>query len=132
MIKAQELRLGNIVLRDGEYHVIDAYDILSASVGDIEFEGVVLTGDVLARCGFEDDSYANFIITMPDNPLSNFKSNARWIRISFKEYACLNLQETIDITDYDISAPCKYLHQLQNLFFSICGEELVINFRLAV
>lgn len=131
MIQANELRIGNWVLYAGLWQRV--YSIAETAINiaqeplKISFiGGIPLTPEILERYGFENDSYANFTILMPDNALSKFKSNARWIRVSFKEYACLNLSEYIDIADYDISAPCKYLHQLQNLYFTLTGKELKI------
>lgn len=114
MIKAQELRLGNIVLRDGEYHVIDAYDILSASVGDIEFEGVVLTGGVLVKCGFEeypDFEYEKAYKIGCSFTIFTIQYNKGKYTANSNNCWCVELHS---------------LHQLQNLFFALGGKELII------
>lgn len=112
MIPATHLRLGNIVLRDGEYHVIDAYDILSASMGDIEFEPIPLEPEILVKCGFEQDklgySYNNSKFSIYYHHANNTgKYTGAWKQWLFGE-------------------PFYYLHQLQNLYFALTNEELII------
>ena len=35
--------------------------------------------------------------------------------------------EDIDRTVIELSQICEYIHQVQNLYFALCGEELVFS-----
>ena len=135
MIQANELRIGNIFWENyGGYKVITA--IGCNSVGDMKntvsargigftlsgqydcdaISPVLLTPEILEKCGFEkaNDRYGGYL-----SPVFN----SGRIRLSW-------YSETDD--DWYWYNGCwntkiKHLHQLQNLYFSLTGEELTIN-----
>jgi hypothetical protein len=74
-----------------------------------EIEPIPLTEEWLLKFGFHLDSYKNF-------ELNNININ----RLNFK----LTIFEDDDW--YDIPIKTKYVHQLQNLYFALTGEELII------
>jgi hypothetical protein len=115
MIKANELRIGNLVyLPTIEKTIVVGYHhIRYATINpDNEYEPIPLTPEILRRCGFfETSTDGEFIY----NERGIIKININNIGlISF------NVGEIIFSTVH-------YLHQLQNLYFTLTGEELEIN-----
>ena len=124
MIKANELRIGNYV------HV---GEMLTAPITSIipelcnAYEPVVLTPEILLACGFDiepqkpktwykffkrehDENYSSvFIGQLDEDPsgmyYSGFSSPTSWVNIN-------NIY---------------HLHQLQNLYFALTGQELTVN-----
>ena len=83
-----------------------------------DLEPIPLDESWLIKAGFENNSYSVF---------SRKISEYAWLSISFKDYACSMICENPDIADHDTNAPCKYVHQLQNLYHALTGTELTLN-----
>jgi len=111
MIKSNELRIGNLVEQkvnsdSGTYCIITAIGLLTES--DIDAEPIPLTPEILEKAGFDIDIDGYFVI----------KKCLYWldegvIQISLGHAPLFN-------------CPCKFVHQLQNLYFALTGEELPI------
>lgn len=115
MIDAKELRLGNWLINEhGREYQVDGHEIYQFDTMPEYRElwhGIPLTPEVLEACGFV--------------------SKKRWY---YKEKFCLGYLTT----DLHFQAEwkfggvegtwnlldIKYLHQLQNLYFDLCGQEL--------
>lgn len=110
-----ELRIDNWINTPRGFYLVQ--DITTCGVGlkpgcieefdEKEISGVPLTPDILEKCGFKDElpwKYKNLALDSEG-------------RLS-----------VIDQTGYGIiiARQVKYLHQLQNLFFALVGEELKI------
>lgn len=117
-MKAQELRIGNIVeylIRDEmdakkewwEPSQIDAQDILwlSQNPDDEDYRPIPLTEEWLVRLGFESNPYQDRY----ENKVIHVQCNKT------KGYTELWIERMPHI---------KHVHQLQNLFYCLCGEEL--------
>jgi hypothetical protein len=127
MIQANELRIGNLVLFKGEVDVI--IEIGQAGNGFCENNGyfnfdtgtiapIPLTPEWLERCGFE---YLSF-----DFGIANFfKLNDRFELIVVREGVKCEYERGSYYYE-DEHCSIKYLHQLQNLYFALTGEELKI------
>jgi hypothetical protein len=126
MIKANELCVGNWIyglvknkdfgkilnkipfkIKDGEH-----IDIVCNNTNQSDFiECIPLTTEILEKCGFQKKD-----IFFEKKPLGIYINT-----------------ETIDIDVWYIGAVrlktkhLKYLHQLQNLYFALTGEELTVN-----
>lgn len=133
MISATELRIGNYVASDHfkDRDVIVKVRLIGREQAIVEhpsglsepmlYQGemraIKLTEEILLKCGFEKSK-----------PLGDFNNI-----FTFKSI-WVSLDEYINIgTDWcdELSIRCFetcYLHQLQNLFFTLCGEELGIKF----
>lgn len=112
MIKATELRVGNLVNKGSKTFVADFITIQMAH----NYDPILLTPGMLEKCGFENrnnifyhKSGRYFIVPMAAGTYSTF------------------------ITDFESQKDIgemitgnKYLHQLQNLYFALTGEELKI------
>lgn len=134
MIKANELRVGNWVNRndlDGVYTVrsvcIDRVHPINLierdSVKNInwacecalsELEPIPLTPEILEKAGFEEDKLHECYVIW--NSVSN-------VAIEFFD----NQLQLVGQNSAEEIGHIKHLHQLQNLYFALTGEELNIN-----
>lgn len=121
MIKANELRIGNKVKMkvptsvDNEWFetTIEAADLLGIERGDNLIEGIPLTPEILEKCGFEKK-------TGSAPGIGDFYWHDNGIFETIRVHGDIIKLEGID------SIPVKHLHQLQNLYFALTGEELEI------
>ena len=119
MIKPNELRLLNWVKYDNRYFQIHSIAYVFPTLNTDEFgigvvdynniQPVELTPDILEAAGFTN--------------------GIKTIETSF-----LETEFYVDLMDGDAGFnkhglwfPCKYLHQLQNLYYCLTGEELQID-----
>lgn len=129
MIDLKELRIGNLVSLNGRY--IDVESISSAVINitgeDEEFGGFIgdswrdiepipLTPELLVKCRFkkvEIDAYSDL-----------FKRTTKDFMFSvIYNY----IQDKATFNSPHFTQFIQHLHQLQNLYFSLTGEELQIN-----
>jgi hypothetical protein len=109
MIKANELRIGNILKKDSVFVRIDGRSIMDIEYSDVyacKYKPIVLTIGLLKECGFvKEEGYYTFEgFKLWDNDYNFYHMNSEML---------------IHI---------DYLHQLQNLYFAVSGgEELVVN-----
>lgn len=121
MIQTNELRIGNLVEKDGEIYVADFITIKMAH----NYNPIPLTEDWLLRFGFEK---------LPLEKNSTYMGNADLnfgypiLKLNKYEYLCCNNADGdsgyLFLNRYRI--PCKYVHQLQNLYFALTNTELII------
>jgi len=137
-MKATELRIGNYVFyNSGEdqgepekfYCKLDGEDIMRMEKNE-EYLGfhepIPLTPEILEKCGFSDNDYktgyiginikaggitTEFVLTKP-KLLGEFQNHFCW------EFRAGNIPFFLEL---------EFLHQLQNLYFALTGEELHIN-----
>jgi hypothetical protein len=74
-----------------------------------EFNPIPLTEEILLKCGFEHITEG---LRYADKNHLIVNGDKDWLFMPF----CTN--------DIDCYIPIKYLHQLQNLYFALTGEEL--------
>jgi hypothetical protein len=133
MIQANELRIGDIVLRakllQKAYTLPNEweYDQITVSHNDItacvlkpeSFKPIPLTPEILEKCGFVyDDVFEKWFIYLNKHELDID-------RLTFRKYEGFICFDGID--KRTILKQVKYLHQLQNLYFALTGEELEYN-----
>lgn len=117
MIKANELRIGITCyftepndddIIDSYISTIEKHDLLShLETGIPIFNPIPLTEEILLKCKIH----------------KWFKSNTFECR--------LNLDNTVTIYAWEggvsiFISHCKYIHQLQNIYFALTGEELIV------
>jgi len=117
MIHANELRLGNLVEYDNRTFAIDSisqeFPTLSTSefgIGVVDYNNISpipLTEEWLVKFGFQD--YENSYILEYDGRDFTWTGSTYYIRW------CGHAMD------------CQYVHQLQNLYFALTGNELTIN-----
>ena len=123
-MKANELRIGNLISDINgnlclvktirEDLIIAKYYSVGYCIGDEEqFNKVELTEELLLKFGFEEKSKSK-----------NFYLGSFRFHISKPA----NYDGFIFCDGYDvITDRIKYVHQLQNLYFALIGEELILN-----
>jgi len=106
-MKPEELRIGNWVYMFGSTSVCSKVNIKSIEFYDL-MEPIPLTEEWLERFGFEFDGewwdYLNFGINIRQNRCS----------------------ESLGEFGFNYYPIPKYVHQLQNLYYALTGEELEI------
>ncbi len=104
---------------DGQYRYWQQPDMLS---------GIELSIDILEKLGFtfgdwsDHDGHALFLSDRNASLFVNLNTNSSSIGKNFYHSSCDNCCDT----SYFL-ADIKYLHQLQNLYFSLTGEELDVS-----
>lgn len=151
MIKANVLRIGNYVMfRDGfggehftkvhsiheEMAAIGAKTLTedgSQGQGFMRYEGlypIPLTPEILEKCGFEKG-------VIDDPPAYNLAGYIKWERLAIflEEIQCSDgrtdwstyVQFNVGMGfNHLVTNPPEYLHELQNLYFALTGEELIV------
>ena len=112
MTQPQELRIGNYVEYNGETIKLDGSLLCCYIQNELDFplNKIQLTEEILLKFGFEEKSKSkNFY-------LGNFR---------FHISKPANHDGFIFCDGYDvITDKIKYVHQLQNIYFALTGEEL--------
>lgn len=128
MIKATELRIGNYIKHDPHNPVIEIAQLFSDSFqkkggGSYTYEysdGIPLTEEWLTKFGFFEhksgDEVIHYKSTLYAAPTIEFVRTVDGIIVT----------NFCTINDYSQSPNLKYVHQLQNLYFALTGEELTI------
>ena len=143
MIKTQELRIGNWLI--GEYGLLA--QVLYATNGSVclisptskerlyvkvdpivsgdlyNVKPVPLTPEILEKCGFEEGMskwYNKKYFTDCKE-----SSEVMEIQINIKSFRCGIADTDFGGTNAMTGKRIEYLHQLQNLYYSLCGEELI-------
>lgn len=111
MLKANELRLGNLVKQG----IVESIGSSLIQVSDIIYETEVikpieLTEDWLIKFGFYKKNGYGFINITMKGGLYNSLNNDCYI-----------------YNYYGLQFNCKYVHQLQNLYFALTCNELQVN-----
>lgn len=124
MIQPNEIRIGNLVLCEGKEAQVECVrrgEIIVGQTGKTvyflarmtDIKPIPLTEEVLLRCGFESSSIdeldPNGIFLFMDLGLITLDQS------ECKTYLTDQATGTLRI---------EFLHQLQNLFFALTGEEL--------
>lgn len=130
-MKTTDLRIFNLIQRYNDktktYDILTVYEINEEELNGLksnlrEGEGIPLTEDWLLRLGFEKEW---------DNDGSGdydyIKEIGRYYFVvrSTNDYQILHRRD-IGIPYEIIKDSCKYVHQLQNLYHDITGNELTI------
>lgn len=125
-MKATEVRIGNYVYNTkGEVDKVNVsaleYLLLEGDKSTCQVKPIPLTEDMLKKCGFKQDNYNGyFYMDICDTIFylrTGFVGGFYWgfIDSMNDEYSELSDANSI-----------FYLHQLQNLYFVLTGEELTI------
>jgi hypothetical protein len=120
-MKLSELRLGNwIMFSDSKYKgqflqveltFFQCYDITEEE-NELPFEGVLITPEILGKAGFAYHSSKNGHIYYTHLGFTLLNSYGKW-NFSYEQ-------------SKTYGKSIAYLHQLQNLYFALTGEELNI------
>ena len=106
-MKANELRIGNHIRYRNEIIEVQSTDILSAELSPSDFSAIILTEEWLLKFGFKRFPWGLVV----GNLL--FKDNLKCTELTFE-------------VGNGFRVEIKYIHQLQNLYFALTGEELTL------
>lgn len=119
-MKANELRIGNIILVHGQLRVISEVSNVEAVLceGAIHAnldkgyaEPIPLTEEWLVKFGFK-----NGFLKVGEQYIN--------IELNYDSYSLMGADSCT--SGQSFSGSCKYVHQLQNLYFALTGEELIL------
>jgi hypothetical protein len=113
MIKANELRIGNWVNVQDQSVQLSFID----NEDNEEFEPIPLTPEIVEKCGFVNKAVHEFWMSKQATHL--------WANVAYSMTGHVLLKDTIHSGSVRITN-IKFLHQLQNLYFALTGEELEI------
>ncbi len=130
MINQQELRIGNLFQFSvkGEIQYWDICDIMTNPF-EVYFtqndqynysdnlQPIPLTEELLVKCGF---------VKLYDGS-SEWSINEDFLTFIIEHFEYTNAYHFTGGEGVRFGVGCKYLHQLQNLYFALTGEELTIN-----
>lgn len=130
MIDNSELKLGNIVKYNEKWCFIDAIHVNKFTVVRNTqtyiiktdcIEPISLNANVLLRCGFSKDENGFFNLSWTCG-----MDKTKTIQFELGEdYVCCTFW--IGGGNDKMFLDCKYLHQLQNLYYALRHEELDVN-----
>jgi hypothetical protein len=127
-MKASELRIGNYVNNKSRFDIVTCLeyvtfeDIINVRGQYYECfppEPIPLNREWLRNLGFDTGGYDLLFWEHPNLPNIDF-AGINWADEEFPEYQFLNVEINNNIIKI------KYVHQLQNLYFALTGEELVV------
>lgn len=111
-----ELRIGNLVTElNIEVISIDIVDLESIKNGDTNYKPIPLTEDWLLKLGFIKGIDKVYYIKLKDKYLKVFEKIGHVLVSTDKFSNCFKISDNI-----------KYVHQLQNLYFSLTQTELTV------
>ena len=129
MIQANEVRLGNrLILSDGsnEFPItVEPHDFQQMLDGDRLYKPIPLTPEILEKCGFEITGIQNDTYTLFLSEYDSTKFSRQRI-----DFYVDNTHGKVELCRSGVCfkmVPCQYLHQLQNLYFALTGQELTVN-----
>lgn len=107
-MNANELRIGNWVIFEKEIYRFSIYDFENSNYQIVH--PIPLTPEILEKCGFEKQMMWTYSISIGgDMNLVYYLGEKGW-SIGNKQYS--------DFSNL------KHLHQLQNLYYALTGQEL--------
>jgi hypothetical protein len=138
MIKANDLRIGNFIV-DPEFPLIpstvneiqnDGFIVTNYNdhLTNKKAEPLILTDEILEKCGFNNIDRTNiFLKVMHEVNGTKLKSLAVYLDedIYTVAIAIVDYYTGVEKTDF-LHLDYKYLHQLQNLYYSLVGSELEV------
>ena len=144
-MNANELRIGNYVFsaednKTGEVLQIDSSGIIFANKNGNRWQDlkniqpISLTEEILLKCGFEkvknkdkEDLREYIGHTAQKARYAIFDTDIFITKVDKRGLLWRGIECDFMVLFYHKSIPIKYLHQLQNLYFALTGQELEIN-----
>jgi len=117
-MKASELRIGNLVMDGKDIEQVNARMIDMLVKIEADFDPIPLTEEWLLKLGFKQCGY-EMLSWKHETLLPSFDLDGiNWADFDEPDYQFLNYKVGNEILRID------YVHQLQNLYFALTGEEL--------
>lgn len=118
-IQPTELRIGNLLQKDGKVFAVTIDDLIKLSQGNTIGEPIEILQEYLVKFGFKEIENKWFEKHFFVNPHHEDRSTLNINSASF-QIALFGdqMEEAVYLT------PCKFIHKLQNLYFELTGTEL--------
>jgi len=114
-MKAADLMLNNLVKKDKTEILISTYDLINIDLNLNEYEPIPLTEEWLLKLGFIDKE------------LKLTQNTSLYVCIRTKnKFQNEGKALIMQMGNAILSMPCEYLHELQNIWKALTGEELTI------
>ncbi|MBC9913179.1 hypothetical protein [Chitinophaga varians] len=127
MVNASELRIGNLlyykneVIRVSMFSPNNVYFQNQKQVGVIFVNPIPLTEEWLLNLGFSKGQRYEYRIDL-------FKIFGDELIIDMEYYGDYRLQPgNTSIEHQTVGGSCRHVHQLQNIYFALTGQELTLN-----
>lgn len=130
-IKTNELRIGNYMYNFSNWNTIritakDILDFESSSFNQrlVLFQPILLNDKILQKIGFE----VNKPFIENKNTFREYMYRGFVVRkFGLDNYYCVNHNDVFKGNNISMATKAiQYVHQLQNLFFALKGEELIL------
>jgi len=109
MIQQNELRVGNYVQKDGKFYLADFITIQMAH----NYDPVLLKQDMMEGFGFKFDGFVSYRSDDFPEEINYCKSDGTFALV-------------VGSYELIVGRWFKYVHELQNLFYFMTGDELQI------
>ena len=110
-MKASELRIGNSIMQDDDFVFVTWWRLELMVNNKLEYKPIPLTEEWLFKFGFDKDKNGLFkLFNESEVPILFNKDLNGW---------------TCDGINFSVNGT-QYVHQLQNLYHALTGEELTI------
>lgn len=143
-LESQDLRLGNWIKHAPHKHWVESIHNVPVQVDidilqDVYFSDNVqghprylpieLSPEILEKAGFKQNGFKDWIIDLPktfstSKRILSFSGDYLYLRIMDNKHR--HEDEIVTLWNKDMMK-VFYTHQLQNLYFSLCGSELSLN-----
>lgn len=123
MIKANEVRLGNWIIDDGE---ICKVDLIAGYDNWENTEPINLTEEWHKKFGVKLNGFYNFEYVIDKNRRIIFNTDYVFIRQNNPNKRIID-DDIVTLWNNDIKKRDIYVHEWQNLYFALTGKELIIN-----
>ncbi len=121
MIPSNELRIGSWVydnVLNGYVQFKSFFGLCNAETKPEQYSPIPLTPEVLEKCGFKKDTiYPDWMkLHIGNSTVIKANDGDAWV------------EKIANDEEYSVGlGGAKYLHQLQTLYWYLCGKELTIN-----
>ena len=129
MTTEKDLRIGNCIMgaSRGLPVMVTGRMIAQLEDGIMGVQPIELTSEILEKCGFKNLSRSNIYVKVMHSIGSNkLKSLAVYLDDENYTIAIVDYYTGEEKTDL-LHKDYKYLHELQNLYFALMGEELIFS-----
>lgn len=133
-MRAIDLRIGNILRDKISKTELKVIELTEKNIGAYvidrskfplkegwEFEPIPLTEEILLKCGFVKNEEHD------EGGLIDFRYELNLLNKSISFTSNWNIEDCIYVNITQCGVDVFYLHQLQNLYFALTGEELTVN-----
>ena len=114
MIQAQDLRIGNWVSNGEVEFQLASKDIyhLDIYVNRVIANPIPISPEWLERFGFQKIIGCGWQLDIETNHYCLYSENGKYVDLF--------------VYSDEVGEQCKYIHQLQNLYFALTGEEITV------